>query len=676
MYLKRLHSKGIILFWLGLSLLISVESIARISDHLYKELPEDARPADRERPTIGELRRMASMATFYTTPDDTAAIRELDSIVAGLLRSLPKLGKEDQIYVLTSVGEYMRTFRYIGSERGEWVPYAQQLLRLAGNDTAYRRQVCLADNSIATWYFFRQDYEQSIGYCFKALEIAQALKDSGCIESASSSLVMNYAALSLYRPALYYDSLQIAYARDKSNRDFRADNYGYKTGIYLAWYDETKNPSLLDSARNNLQRILIAGGEQTARSRELYRYGMGHYYLARKDYATALIYIDSALSTENFLKEVHNEKLAMKAICLLHTGQAASGKKILDQADVINDPNLAGPIYEALYEHAKATGDMRAALRFYELSIRNRNKSTELTQRGKVLEATEQYRLREKQHEIEKLALLHTVHTKQQKEILLIGSALVLLLCFVIAILYNIGKKKELRALKLRQALETERSNLQLFLQDQDTRISSEREKAVREQRSKISADLHDGLSTTLATLKYYVNDLRLKAHNTAEEQRLKNIEDEVAHAYTQARDYMHYLHSGEDYTTMKLGDFLSRLQQHFDIPGGLQVKPEMDREELNNQLSSAQQTQLYLIIKEAITNALKYAAPKIIHISVHIRNGLCLFHIADNGSGLPDNIQAGLGIKNIRQRVEDLCGRVQIRSMDSGTKVEGSFPV
>ncbi|MFO0434537.1 MAG: sensor histidine kinase, partial [Sphingobacteriaceae bacterium] len=90
--------------------------------------------------------------------------------------------------------------------------------------------------------------------------------------------------------------------------------------------------------------------------------------------------------------------------------------------------------------------------------------------------------------------------------------------------------------------------------------------------------------------------------------------------------------------------------------------------------LALSQQTTLYIyrIVQEIINNSLKYAQAKNIHINMDYKKNQILLLLSDDGIGfnINDTIKSeGIGLKNIKNRVEQLKGTIEIgSSQNKGT--------
>ncbi len=202
-------------------------------------------------------------------------------------------------------------------------------------------------------------------------------------------------------------------------------------------------------------------------------------------------------------------------------------------------------------------------------------------------------------------------------------------------------------------------------------------ESAISELRKKISRDMHDELSGSLAGLKYYVNDLRLKEKDLNVKQMLENIEKEVSTVYNQAREYMHKLNEGPEKASGDMNVFLQTLTHEFSLKYELKINLNINKEEIECGLSIKQQAQLTLIIKESLTNAIKHSGASHLNINIWFSESTCFFNLSDNGKGFNINsTKKGMGVLNMQLRVEEMKGMVSVKSSPKGTVIEGSFPI
>jgi signal transduction histidine kinase len=84
----------------------------------------------------------------------------------------------------------------------------------------------------------------------------------------------------------------------------------------------------------------------------------------------------------------------------------------------------------------------------------------------------------------------------------------------------------------------------------------------------------------------------------------------------------------------------------------------------------------LFLVVREAVNNAVKHARPSRVWLTVHVKEGRLQIVVEDDGCGVAmerlsggDADRSGLG--NMRRRVEELAGRFVLEKRpEGGTRV------
>ena len=86
----------------------------------------------------------------------------------------------------------------------------------------------------------------------------------------------------------------------------------------------------------------------------------------------------------------------------------------------------------------------------------------------------------------------------------------------------------------------------------------------------------------------------------------------------------------------------------------------------------------LFLAVKEAINNACKHARASEIQVSLAVEARALVVTVADNGTGLPADIDpTGNGLKNFRERMDAAGGLVDIWSApEQGTRLTFRAPL
>ena len=91
---------------------------------------------------------------------------------------------------------------------------------------------------------------------------------------------------------------------------------------------------------------------------------------------------------------------------------------------------------------------------------------------------------------------------------------------------------------------------------------------------------------------------------------------------------------------------------------------------------------QLLQVAREAITNAVRHAQPRRVHVELHYRSDAILLRIADDGHGfdvdrVAQNSNSHFGLLTMRERVQQIGGAIEVRSSPGmGTYVEVIVPM
>ncbi len=205
--------------------------------------------------------------------------------------------------------------------------------------------------------------------------------------------------------------------------------------------------------------------------------------------------------------------------------------------------------------------------------------------------------------------------------------------------------------------------------------------RAMMEMRNRIALDLHDEVGSTLssvAILSTVVN--RSKAERKPEESAmLDRIAENSAQAMESMNDIVWSVNSRYD----KLGDVLDRMQTYTGPLADAEqwdLRLDVDDSIRSMKLNMNERKNLYLIFKEAVNNAAKYAQCDRLEVTMqNAEEGLEL-RITDNGKGIAEatlgnGTLGGNGLQGMRQRAEDIGGKLTIRSEpNEGTTVTLRF--
>jgi len=184
-------------------------------------------------------------------------------------------------------------------------------------------------------------------------------------------------------------------------------------------------------------------------------------------------------------------------------------------------------------------------------------------------------------------------------------------------------------------------------------------------ERSRIARDLHDGLGGMLASVKLKLSAV---ANRAAEAQPqtdstmhlytiIKQMDDSVNELRRIARNMM-----PESLLYMGLEVSLRDLCNAMNQP---QLKIDFQATNLQTDYNQSFLIAVYRIVQELLTNAVKHSGATQIWVQCSEADHYFYITVEDNGKGFDPSMQAptkgGIGLSNIRNRVEILNGHLEI---------------
>jgi two-component sensor histidine kinase len=196
--------------------------------------------------------------------------------------------------------------------------------------------------------------------------------------------------------------------------------------------------------------------------------------------------------------------------------------------------------------------------------------------------------------------------------------------------------------------------------------------------RTKIARDLHDEVGSTLTSINILskVSQGNLEKDKSRASELLQKITEQSANMQQSMSDIVWSIRPDND----KLENLVIRMREYLGQtaePKNLLVEFFADEKILKESLTMPQRQNIFLIYKEAINNAVKYARCKRISVFLGKENNHIKLLIEDDGLGFdPGRVTSSSGLKNMRDRAKELKGSLIINSSrEEGTKVELRCP-
>jgi ligand-binding sensor domain-containing protein/two-component sensor histidine kinase len=196
--------------------------------------------------------------------------------------------------------------------------------------------------------------------------------------------------------------------------------------------------------------------------------------------------------------------------------------------------------------------------------------------------------------------------------------------------------------------------------------------------RDKIARDLHDDIGSTLSGINIFSKMAlqKIYAGQSGGLELIEKISERSKNTLDALSDIVWSINTrndGMDNFLMKANEYLSILEAQ-GIAYDFSVGGDIERLKIGMILKR----ELYLIFKEAICNASKYAKCSFVQISLMRHKEMCTLSIRDNGKGFNrDSVLPGNGLHNMQERSKKMNGELIIDSKENeGTTVTLNFRI
>lgn len=197
-------------------------------------------------------------------------------------------------------------------------------------------------------------------------------------------------------------------------------------------------------------------------------------------------------------------------------------------------------------------------------------------------------------------------------------------------------------------------------------------------ERKRVAQDLHDGMGSLLSTLKLNAESIDLSNKNLGKKEAIayQNVLEMIDKACSELRNISHNMmpssmeHFGLEIT-------IESLIEKINLYGGTNFIFQIFNNE--EKIDSQIEINIYRIILELVNNIIKHSKAKEASIQIILENKLLILMAEDNGIGFNYTNQkvSGIGLLNIRSRIEAMNGKLNIDSKESkGTTIIIEIPI
>ncbi|MBC8046140.1 MAG: hypothetical protein H7Y00_05045 [Fimbriimonadaceae bacterium] len=205
-----------------------------------------------------------------------------------------------------------------------------------------------------------------------------------------------------------------------------------------------------------------------------------------------------------------------------------------------------------------------------------------------------------------------------------------------------------------------------------------ERLNEIQQLRTNIALDMHDDIGASLSSIRLYSEVVKTQAEEKLPEagKMLKKISENAKEIVENMSDIVWAINPKYD----EIKNLQSRMRSFAtDLCAANNIIPDFIWDETAQlDIPMEKRRNIYLIFKEAVNNAVKYAECKKIIIRLKEQQNILMLEVSDDGkgfvvesSGEESMINQGNGLKNMKFRAKEINGNVEIISkIGEGTSV------
>ncbi|OIV43404.1 tetratricopeptide repeat-containing sensor histidine kinase [Flavobacterium johnsoniae] len=479
--------------------------------------------------------------------------------------------------------------------------------------------------AVAIIFMNNNEREKASEYLSEAQKyVERAIKKSPTVaESKMETYIIN--AENLVELQHFYDAKKVLDKAFSTLKNFPEsnlnDSYFYSEGLYYA--KQNKNTNALESYEKG---IVSAEKHQNAIALNRLKFAEYEVLFKLKNYSKAKSNLDYLLKNTPF---------------------------VVDRKNYYNE---LAKVYNATKEYDKAY--------YYSHKYNAVNDSLNNTKfKSEIVELEAKYKKAESEKKItmlqsqnDKAALL--VYNNRLNSVLLAGLSFILFLIVLFLWIFNKNQKK----LSIQKEINL-KQELSAFEDRHKLSVSKALIQGEEMERKRIARDLHDGLGSMLSGVKIHLNLAKKENPET-----VNGVDTLLDNSIKELRNISQNL-MPESLLELSLEHALRDLCA---ANSNTATKVEFQYLIKKSRLPKNYEIMIYRIIQELLNNALKYAKASQVLVSCSQNKDVFFITVEDNGIGFdildPKN-KNGMGLKNIKNRVEFLSGKLEIESkINQGT--------
>lgn len=512
--------------------------------------------------------------------------------------------------------------------------------------------------NIANAYQFKGDYSKAAKYYLSSIKLFEKTKDSAKISQSYQNLSALYDNINNDTFELFYLKKAIQYS-DKTKKEQLGLLYG-DFGLTLLRQNKNKEALVYFKKTEDLSKI-----DKSVRLLFFTKRNFGEYYKNIKDYLKSISYYEAALALSESQKDTFQKVDLYNTLSelfleiknytkSLHYGflTLELAKEIKAKEFLYRSQKRISTIYNELGQSEKAYNFLLLSSNLKD-TLLNENQSKQMSLLQTRFETEKKDKsIAEQQVKLKKQEL-DLIKSQKEKQLYFIASLILILMSLGIWYFFRQRQKiKNKEIIELQQQQEIVK--LEALIDGEEN------------ERRRIAQELHDGLNGDLSAIKYRLSTLEESGLNAIDAENLTKVINMIDESCAQVRSISHNLMPS---SILEYGLIESIREYCIKIKSSDNFK--IDFQIFGNYitLSKKNETVVYRIIQELVTNILKHAKASEALIQFNYREDELFITVEDNGIGFDKNaISPGIGHKNIKTRIDFLNAELNFDSSTNGT--------
>ena len=187
-----------------------------------------------------------------------------------------------------------------------------------------------------------------------------------------------------------------------------------------------------------------------------------------------------------------------------------------------------------------------------------------------------------------------------------------------------------------------------------------EKQRAVEQERQRISQDMHDDLGSGLTRIAI-LSEVAKQRPDT--DQRVLDEVSESARALVANLSNIVWVLDPEHDRLTSLAAYVREYAGKVLDQAGISLTAEIPALSHDRALPETFRREVFLIVKEALHNVVKHAHARAVRITLTQEDGMLCITVKDDGHGFEQGRAFGNGLRNMRQRAERIAGTLDVQS-------------